>query len=314
MTTNLCIKCLKSEIVDSKVMYGQFQIDSLNPGQSITIGTVLRRVLLSDISGVAITGVRIAGVNNEFSIIEGIREDVLELLLNLRGIIVKSTTDNLEPKFGRLKVQGPSVITANAIQLPSGIEIVNKNHYIATISRSMILEMELKLEHGIGYKLANQTQTENSSDFLEIDAVFIPVQKVDFKVENVYDSGKHISENLILDIWTNGSVLPETVLYESTNIIIQLFNSLVENKSKKKDFVIVPEDERISVENHTNISIEELQLSVRSYNCLKRAQINLISDLLKYSPEKLQEIKNFGQKSADEVFKALKNKLGITLK
>jgi len=295
-------------------MYGQFQIDSLNPGQSITIGTVLRRVLLSDISGVAITGVRIAGVNNEFSIIEGIREDVLELLLNLRGIIVKSTTDNLEPKFGRLKVQGPSVITANAIQLPSGIEIVNKNHYIATISRSMILEMELKLEHGIGYKLANQTQTENSSDFLEIDAVFIPVQKVDFKVENVYDSGKHISENLILDIWTNGSVLPETVLYESTNIIIQLFNSLVENKSKKKDFVIVPEDERISVENHTNISIEELQLSVRSYNCLKRAQINLISDLLKYSPEKLQEIKNFGQKSADEVFKALKNKLGITLK
>lgn len=314
MTTNLCIKCLKSEIADSGVMYSQFQIDALNPGQSITIGTVLRRVLLADLSGVAITGVRIAGVNNEFSIIEGIREDILELLLNLRGIILKNATGNIEEKFGRLKVQGPSVITANAIQLPAGLEIVNPNHYITTISRSMILEMEFKFEQGIGYKLADQTHAKNSSDFLEIDAIFMPVKKVDFKVENVYDSNKHISENLILDIWTNGSILPETALYESSNLIIKLFNSLAENKSKKEVLKIMPEDERISSENHTNISIEELQLSVRSYNCLKRAQINSISDLLKYSPEKLQEIKNFGQKSADEVFTALKNKLGITLK
>ena len=142
----------------------------------------------------------------------------------------------------------------------------------------------------------------------------MPIQKVDFKVENVYDSTKHISENLIIDIWTNGSILPETALYEASNIVIQFFNSLVENKFKKETLEIVTEDIRVNSETHTNISIEELQLSVRSYNCLKRAQINSISDLLKYSPEKLQEIKNFGQKSADEVFNALKNKLGITLK
>lgn len=312
--TNLCIKCLKSEIADSGVIYGQFQVDALSPGQSITIGTILRRVLLADLNGIAITGVRIAGVNNEFSIIEGIREDVLELLLNLRGIIVKNLTDDTDRKFGRLKVQGPSVITANAIQLPSGLEIINQNHYIATISRSMILEMEFKFEQGVGYKLADQTNSEDSSDFLEIDAVFMPIQKVDFKVENVYDSTKHISENLIIDIWTNGSILPETALYEASNIVIQFFNSLVENKFKKETLEIVTEDIRANSETHTNISIEELQLSVRSYNCLKRAQINSISDLLKYSPEKLQEIKNFGQKSADEVFNALKNKLGITLK
>jgi len=313
MTTNLCIKCLKSERADSGEIYGQFQINDLNPGQGITIGTVLRRFLLSELNATAITGVRIAGVNNEFSIIEGVREDVLELLLNLRPIVIKNNSDNSEMKFGRLKVQGPAVITANAIQLPTELEILNPNQYIATISRSMILEMEFKFESGIGYRLVNQTKMESSSDFLEIDAVFMPVQKVDFKVENIYDKNKHISENLIIDIWTNGSISPETALYESSNNIIELFNSLIENKFKKEILEPLPENTRINSENHTNISIEELQLSVRSYNCLKRAQINSISDLLKYSPEKLQEIKNFGQKSADEVFNALKNKLGITL-
>ena len=309
--TDLCIKCLKSEITESGSNYGQFLLDSLSPGQGITIGTLLRRILLGNLGGTAVTAVRIAGATHEFSTLEGVREDILEILLNLKGIVFKNNTQDL--KLGRLKIQGPAVITADCLQLPSGLEIVNPNHYIATISTTNILEMELQFEYGTGYKLAGQKIQENSVDFLEVDAIFMPVQKVDFKVETPYANKNKNNENLILDIWTNGSITPEVAIFQSSQIIINLFEQLLENKSNTDIELEDLETTPISTETHMNISIEELQLSVRAYNCLKRAQINSISDLLKYSPEKLQEIKNFGQKSADEVFDALKNKLGITL-
>jgi len=309
--TDLCIKCLKSEITESGSNYGQFLLDSLSPGQGITIGTLLRRILLGNLGGTAVTAVRIAGATHEFSTLEGVREDILEILLNLKGIVFKNNTQDL--KLGRLKIQGPAVITADCLQLPSGLEIVNPNHYIATISTTNILEMELQFEYGTGYKLAGQKIQENSVDFLEVDAIFMPVQKVDFKVETPYANKNKNNENLILDIWTNGSITPEEAIFQSSQLIINLFEQLLENKSNTDIELEDLETSPISTETHMNISIEELQLSVRAYNCLKRAQINSISDLLKYSPEKLQEIKNFGQKSADEVFDALKNKLGITL-
>lgn len=309
--TDLCIKCLKSEITESGSNYGQFLLDSLSPGQGITIGTLLRRILLGNLGGTAVTAVRIAGATHEFSTLEGVREDILEILLNLKGIVFKNNTQDL--KLGRLKIQGPAVITADCLQLPSGLEIVNPNHYIATISTTNILEMELQFEYGTGYKLAGQKMQENSVDFLEVDAIFMPVQKVDFKVETPYANKNQNNENLILDIWTNGSITPEEAIFQSSQLIINLFEQLLENKSNTDIEFEDLETSSISTETHMNISIEELQLSVRAYNCLKRAQINSISDLLKYSPEKLQEIKNFGQKSADEVFDALKNKLGITL-
>jgi len=309
--TDLCIKCLKSEITESGSNYGQFLLDSLSPGQGITIGTLLRRILLGNLGGTAVTAVRIAGATHEFSTLEGVREDILEILLNLKGIVFKNNTQDL--KLGRLKIQGPAVITADCLQLPSGLEIVNPNHYIATISTTNILEMELQFEYGTGYKLAGQKIQENSVDFLEVDAIFMPLQKVDFKVETPYANKNKNNENLILDIWTNGSITPEEAIFQSSQLIINLFEQLLENKSNTDIELEDLETSPISTETHMNISIEELQLSVRAYNCLKRAQINSISDLLKYSPEKLQEIKNFGQKSADEVFDALKNKLGITL-
>jgi|TARA_B110000444_G_scaffold20046_1_gene16688 DNA-directed RNA polymerase subunit alpha len=309
--TELCIKCLKSEITDSGVTYGQFLLDSLTPGQGVTIGTLLRRILLGNLGGTAITGVRIAGATHEFSTLEGVREDILEILLNLKGIVFKNNTQ--EPKLGRLKIQGPAVITASCMELDSDLEIINPNHYIATISTSNVLEMEFKFEYGTGYQLASQIAEKNSVDFLNIDAIFMPVQKVDFKIENVYGTNNKNTERLILDVWTNGSVTPQDAIFESSQLIINLFGQLLENRVENRIEKEDTELKEISNETHMNISIEELQLSVRAYNCLKRAQINSISDLLKYSPEKLQEIKNFGQKSADEVFDALKNKLGITL-
>lgn len=306
----ISIKCLKSEKIQSGACHGQFVLNFLKPGQGITIGNQLRRVLLGDLGGVAISAVRIAGITHEFSTIPGVREDILEILLNLKGIVLKSKTK--DPQFGRLKVQGPSVITADLIQLTSDLEIVNPNHYIATISTSNILEIEFKFEYGTGYKLSNQTFYDEDDNYLQLDTVFMPVQKVDFKIENVYDTANNISERLLLDIWTNGSISPNEALESAAQIIIDLFLLLLNNKNTTDR--INSKNQSISIEPYTNIAIEELQLSVRAYNCLKKAQINTVGDLLQYSPEKLQELKNFGRKSADEVFSTLKNKLGIILK
>jgi DNA-directed RNA polymerase subunit alpha len=309
---NISIKCLKSEKIESGTCHGQFLIDCLRPGQGITIGNQLRRILLNDLGGVAISAVRIAGVSHEFSTIPGVREDILEILLNLKGIVLKSKTQT--PEFGRLKIQGPAVVTADLIQLPSNLEMVNPNHYIMTISTSNILEIEFKFEYGTGYKLASQVFLEENENYLQLDTIFMPVQKVDFKIENVYDNFNNITERVFLDIWTNGSISPNEALTSAAQITIDLFTLLLENKDTNKINKLEPTTRSINIEPYTNIAIEELQLSVRAYNCLKKAHINTVGDLLQYSPEKLQELKNFGRKSADEVFSTLKNKLGIILK
>ena len=306
------IKCLKSEKTESGMIFGQFIINSLNPGQGITIGNMLRRVLLGDLGGISITAIRIAGVRDEFSILVGVREDILEILLNLKGIVLQGNID--EPQFGRLKMQGPSIITAKAIQLPSNLKIINPNHYIATISTTNTVEIEFKIEYGKGYQLADQTFSDNLDEFFQTDAIFMPIQKVNFKVDQVYENSKKVSECLILDIWTNGSLLPEEAISQASKIIINLFNSIIDNSFRNKKDPSNKEDSITNVDPYTNIAIEELQLSVRAYNCLKRAHINTIGDLLEYSPEQLQQLKNFGRKSADEVFVTLKTKLGIILK
>lgn len=310
----ISIKCLKSEEIESGACHGQFLIDSLKPGQGITIGNQLRRVLLNDLGGVGISAVRIAGISHEFSTIPGIREDILEILLNLKGIVIKSKLTQPHVDFGRLKIQGPTVVTASLIQLPSNLEIVNPNHYIMTISTSNVLEIEFKFEFGTGYKLASQTFLEENENYLQLDTIFMPVQKVDFKIENVYDNNNNITERVLLDIWTNGSISPTEAFKSATQITIDLFSLLLENKDTEEKNSLESKLGSISIEPYTNIAIEELQLSVRAYNCLKKAQINTVGDLLQYSPEKLQELKNFGRKSADEVFSTLKNKLGIILK
>lgn len=306
------IKCLKSEKTESGIIFGQFLINSLQTGQGLTIGNLLRRVLLGDLGGTSITGIRIAGIRDEFSVILGVREDILEILLNLKGIVLKSKTR--EPQFGRLKIQGPAIITASLIQLPSDLEIINPNHYIATISTNNIVEIEFRFEYGTGYLLAGQFVSDKSEDFLQIDAIFMPIKKVDFKVETICDNSNNFSESLILDIWTNGSITPEEAISEASQSIIELFSVLLNNNFTAKSAESNEKRSSMAIDPYTNIAIEELQLSVRAYNCLKRAKINTIGDLLEYSPEKLQQLKNFGRKSADEVFVTLKTKLGIILK
>ena len=309
---DLFFKPLKSEKLHSGVCYGQFLVNNLEPGQGITIGNQLRRVLLADLGGMAISAVRIVGIRHEFATIPGVREDILEILLNLKGIIIKSDTKDV--KFGRLKVQGPLVVTADLIDLPAGLKIINPNHYIATVSTSINLEIEFKIEYGVGYKLASQLFADEDKNFLQIDTIFMPVQKVNFKIENVYENDNKITERLLLEIWTNGSLEPLEAIKKACQVIIKLFTSLIELRDTKENVEPILNKGSLSVEPYTNIAIEELQLSVRAYNCLKKAKINTVGDLLQYSPEELQELKNFGRKSADEVFSTLKNKLNIILK
>ena len=311
MINNISINCLKSAKIESGSCHEQFLINNLKPGQGITIGNQLRRVLLNDIGGIAITAVRIAGVSHEFSTIPGVREDILEILLNLKGIVLRS--ESKSSQFGRLKIQGPTVVTADLIQLPSNIELVNPNHYIMTISTGSVIEIEFKFEYGTGYRLATQTLLEEDEHYLQLDTIFMPVQKVDFKIENIYDEENNVQERLFLDVWTNGSILPTEAVKLASQFTIDLFTSLLENNDRQKENQIKPKTESLDIDPYTNIAIEELQLSVRAYNCLKKAQINTVGDLLQYSPEKLQELKNFGRKSAEEVFSILKNKLGIIL-
>merc|ERR1711865_1299603 len=227
--------------------------------------------------------------------IPGVREDILEILLNLKGVVLSSNIES--PQFGRLKIQGPIVVTADLIQLPSNLELVNPNHYLMTISTANVIEIEFKFEYGVGYKLTSQTFLEEDENYLQLDSVFMPVQKVDFKIENVYDNENNITERLFLDIWTNGSISPEEAFESAANVTIDLFTRLiVEEKQTTKVDESKPKNQSINIEPYTNIAIEELQLSVRAYNCLKKAQINTVGDLLQYSPEKLQELKNFGRK------------------
>jgi len=304
--THFQIECIESKTEGTSKQYGRFIIDPLQPGQGITVGNSLRRTLLSDIKGTAITAVRIAGVNHEFSTITGVREDVLEILLNLKEIVLKSKTN--ESQIGRLRVQGPAVITAGLLDLPPEIEVVDNRQYIATICNNTIFEMEFRIEQGYGYKLVDNYSHEQSIDFLQIDAVFMPVKKFNYTIQEKRINSQLIQEKLILDLWTNGSLSPQQAISEGSKILTNLFHPLTNINFKPAQKIDENKNSTIN-----QVLIEELKLSVRAYNCLKRAQIHSISDLLDYSQEELLEIKNFGQKSAEEVIEALKNRLGINL-
>lgn len=316
------IECVESKTLKNQHQYSKFVLEPLDRGQGTTLGNSLRRVLLSNLEGAAVTAIRIGGgmaknghtqehkfgfATHEFATIEGVREDVLEIILNMKEIILKSYTN--QPQIGRLVANGPGTVTANQFELPSEVEIIDPSQYVATLTEGTTLEMEFKVEKGKGYRAIERSRDDASSlDFLQIDAVFMPVNKVNYIVEDARIDSSTIKERLIMEIWTNGSVKPEEALSQAAGIAVDLFHPL-------KDLTLepIPDDYEEDEDPTSQIPIEELQLSVRAYNCLKRAQINSVSDLLDYTQEDLLEIKNFGQKSADEVIDALRKRLGITL-
>lgn len=304
--THFQIECIESKTKGAREHYGHFVLEPLEQGQGITVGNSLRRTILSELKGAAIVAVRIAGINHEFSTITGVREDVLEIILNLKEVVLRSYSK--EPQIGRVKIQGPAIITTGLFDIPPDIEIIDPKQYIATICSNTIFEMEFRIEQGNGYKLVDKGIDDKSIDFLQIDAVFMPAKKFNYTVEEKKINVSNIREKLFLEVWTNGSISPQEAISQGASILTQLFHPLTNISFKSKK-----EENKDSEKQVSQILIEELQLSVRAYNCLKRAEIHSIADLLDYSQEELLEIKNFGQKSAEEVIEALSNKLNVNL-
>lgn len=308
----LQIQCLESKTKEVNTILSRFAIGPFKKGQGLTIGNALRRVLLSDLQGIAIAGVRIADVSHEFSTISDVKEDVIDILLNLKQIVLKGNIN--EPTLSRLTYRGPGIITAKDIELPSEISLIEANQYIASVNTSKIIEMEFLIQAGEGYSLGSKNQLPEG--FIAIDAVYMPVKKVNFFIET---SGADISANretLILEIYTNGSITPTEALNSAAELLRNVFNSLTVTDLPEQvipivDTTLTKKPQQTS--EFENIMIEELELSVRAYNCLKRANIHTLPDLLKYSPEDLLEFKNFGQKSADEVCASLEKKFGKKL-
>ncbi|MBD2594286.1 DNA-directed RNA polymerase subunit alpha [Nostoc spongiaeforme FACHB-130] len=301
------IECVESSTEESRSHYSKFVLEPLERGQGTTVGNALRRVLLSNLEGTAVTAVRIAGVTHEFATVPGVREDVLEILMRMKEVILKSYSS--QPQIGRLLVTGPATVTAAHFDLPSEVEVVDPTQYVATLAEGGKLEMEFRIERGKGYRTVERGREEATSlDFLQIDSVFMPVRKVNYSVEEARADGSITKDRLLLEVWTNGSVSPQEALSSAASILVDLFNPL-------KDISLEPTDigSDIPDDPTAQIPIEELQLSVRAYNCLKRAQVNSVADLLDFTQEDLLEIKNFGQKSAEEVVEALQRRLGITL-
>lgn len=310
----LQIHCLQSKNLDVNASFSRFAIGPLKKGQGLTIGNALRRVLLSDLSGIAIAGVRIVDVNHEFSTIPYVKEDVIDILLNLKQIVLRGQIT--EPTLCRLVYQGPGIITAKNIELPEEITLVAPNQYIASLATNRLIEMEFLIKSGEGYSISNLTN-QVPEGFLNIDAVYMPVTKVNFFIETSSPDGATSTnlESLILEVYTNGSITPTEAISAASDTLQTIFGSLkLTNYSLPLKQVDGTELKNENDNKLNTVLIEELELSVRAFNCLKRANIHTLKDLLKYSQEDLLEFKNFGQKSATEVYLNLKKKFGKTLR
>ena len=294
------------QVSNDRSQTGVFLIGPLERGQATTLGNSLRRVLMGGLEGSAVTAVRIAGVNHEYATIPGVREDVLDILLNCKQISVDSRSQELE--IGRLVVTGPAVVKAKDIQFSSQVEVVDGDRPIATVQEGHNLELEIHVERGVGYRPVDRKNEETSAiDLLQIDAVFMPINRVNFTIdETAVAEGGSTRERLKMELVTDGSTSPDDALAEAANQLIELFQPLATVSMVEE----IPEEPEPAAE--AQIPLEELNLSVRAYNCLKRAQVNSVSDLMGFSYEDLLEIKNFGSKSADEVIEALE-RIGISI-
>ena len=288
----------------------RFVIEPLEPGFGYTIGNSLRRTLLSSIPGAAISSVRIEGVLHEFSTIPKVTEDVTDIILNLKELVIRSDAE--EPVTVYLKAKGPGEVTAGDIAPPAGVEILNADLHVATIGKAGSLEMEMTVERGVGYRMADKNKKPRDPiGVIPVDSIFSPVRRVSYTVENTRVEQMTDRDRLILDVETDGSITPREAMASAGGTLLeltQLFSDLAEAQSMQ---VGPAEDD--SMPSDYGITVEELNLSVRSYNCLKREGINTVGDLVQKSEAELMDIRNFGQKSIDEV-KSKLEELGLGLR
>ena len=286
----------------------KFTIEPLEPGFGYTLGNSLRRTLLSSIPGAAITQVKIDGVLHEFSTVDGVTEDVTDIVLNLKELVFRS--ENEEPTTVYLRASGPTDVTAKDMELPAGIEVLNPDKHIATLNKNATLSMELRVEQGRGY-VAAATAAKEAIGTIPVDALFSPVKRVTYEVEPTRVEQMTNYDRLILDVETDGSMSPSDALSAAGSTLVNLFN-LFADLGEGPGLDLGPEQGEDEVSGVLATPIEDMDLTVRSYNCLKREGVTTIGELVLKSEDDLLEIRNFGQKSIDEV-KAKLEDMGLGL-
>jgi DNA-directed RNA polymerase subunit alpha len=289
-----------------------FVIEPLEPGFGYTLGNSLRRTLLSSIPGAAVTGIRIDGVLHEFSTVAGVKEDVTEIILNLKNLVVSSEHD--EPITAYLRKQGAGNVTAADISAPAGVEIHNPDLHIATLNDKARFELELTIERGRGYVSATQNRNEYAeAGHIPIDSIYSPVVKVTYRVEATRAGERTDFDRLVIDVETKPSMAPRDAVASAGRTLVELFGLARDLNQEAEGIEIGPAPVDAVMSSELATPIESLDLSVRSYNCLKREGINTVSELVALSETQLMNIRNFGQKSVDEVRDKL-DELGLSLK
>ena len=291
------IECVEA---DDKRNYAKFICEPLERGYGMTIGNSLRRILLSSLPGAAITSIKINGVVHEFSTIQGVVEDVPELIVNLKSVRLK-VFDNDE-KIIRIDHKGAGEITAADIVTDGTVEILNPELHIATLSASADFHMEMTVNRGRGYNVADKNKKDNNPiDVLPIDSIFTPVKKVNYSVENTRVGQLVDYDKLTIEVWTDGSLKPFEALSLAAKVMVSHLELFIDLSEASKNTQVMVEKEESKKEKVLEMPIEELELSVRSYNCLKRAGIATVEDLANKSQEDMMKVRNLGKKSLDEV-------------
>ncbi len=301
------------ECIEEQPNYGKFIVEPLERGYGITLGNSLRRILLSSLPGAAVTSVKIDGILHEFSSIKGVKEDITEIILNLKGLALAITGDDDTTK-ARIEAVGPMEVTAADIKHSSELEVFNPDMHIATLEEGAQLVMELDIAKGRGYVPAEQNKDETTPiAVIPVDSIYTPVRKVNYTVENTRVGHVTDFSKLILELWTDGSISPREGVAIAAKIMQEHLKLFIDLSDNTRSFEIMVEKEEDQKEKVLEMNIEELELSVRSFNCLKRASINTVQELTLKSEEDMMKVRNLGKKSLLEVKKKLEE-LGLGLR
>lgn len=303
-----------AEISEDK-KFGRFVVEPLERGYGTTLGNSLRRIMLSSLPGSAVSQIKIDGVVHEFSVIPGVKEDVTEIIMNIKSLAIKNTSDTNEPKTAYIEAEGEVVVTAGDIQADPDIEILNPDQVIATLcgGPDSRLYMELTITNGRGYVSADKNKNDDLPiGVIPVDSIYTPVERVNLSVENTRVGQITDFDKLTLDVYTNGTLAPDEAVSLAAKVLSEHLNSFIDLSEHAKTAEIMVEKEDNEKEKVLEMNIDELELSVRSYNCLKRAGINTVEELTNKTAEDMMKVRNLGRKSLEEVLAKLKE-LGLSL-
>ena len=287
--------------VSEDAKFGKFVVEPLERGYGTTLGNSLRRILLSSLPGTAVTDIQMDGVLHEFSTIDGVVEDVAAIILNIKKIALKSFGED-ENKVLEIDVKGPAVVTAGDIKHDSDIQVLNPDLYICTVAEGHHFHVRMNAKNGRGYVRSDYNKSENMPiGVIPIDSIYTPISKVNYQVENTRIGQKNVYDKLTLDVWTDGSIAPQDAISLAARILTEHLNIFLNLTNEALPMEIMVEKEETQKERLLEMTIEELDLSVRSYNCLKRAGINTVHELTSKSEAEMIKVRNLGRKSLEEV-------------